>query len=205
MKMRGGASWAVYLLPYMEQDNPYQRWNFAMWYHYQDASVRQFNVPSYFCPSRRGPSTDLLQSVWGDLLAFPGVSDPIDTMATAIGRTFREPWPTAGTLAAWGLLRPRRAVAFNQKNPANWDKGVGLRDFYDGLSNTILLGEKNVPRDQWGVEGWDCSTYDGDMPVCSGRVAGPDYPIATTLFDYRWLFGSASPRVYLRLRGRQRS
>ena len=33
-------TWAVYLLPFMEQDNPFERWNMEAWYHYQDASVR---------------------------------------------------------------------------------------------------------------------------------------------------------------------
>src|SRR5690242_14007402 len=52
LKLRGGATWAVYLLPYMEQENAYQWWNFDAWYHYQNAAVREINAPVFFCPSR---------------------------------------------------------------------------------------------------------------------------------------------------------
>lgn len=39
--------------------------------------------------------------------------------------------------------------------------------------------------------GWnDCSTYNGDYTVCSTRAGGPDYPIARSLTDTGWKFGS---------------
>src|SRR5690348_5080524 len=36
LKTRGGATWAIYLLPYVEQSNAYQLWDFGAWYHYQN-------------------------------------------------------------------------------------------------------------------------------------------------------------------------
>jgi prepilin-type N-terminal cleavage/methylation domain-containing protein len=48
-----GASWAVLILPYLEQDNLYKKWNLNVSYYDESASARQGIVPTYFCPSRR--------------------------------------------------------------------------------------------------------------------------------------------------------
>jgi prepilin-type processing-associated H-X9-DG protein len=58
-----------------------------------------------------------------------------------------------------------------------------------------LFGEKNIPLDYWGQAPWDCSTYDGDDPICSSRVGGVGSPIALSLRDFRPIFGSAHPTV----------
>jgi hypothetical protein len=68
--------------------------------------------------------------------------------------------------------------------------GIRFQDITDGLSNTLLAGEKHVPKDYFGNGWWDCSTYNGDYVVCSTRAAGPDYPLAQTLTDPEWRFGS---------------
>src|SRR5215472_7250827 len=44
LKPRGGATWAIFLLPYLEQENAYENWNFDKWYHYQTPTVREYNV-----------------------------------------------------------------------------------------------------------------------------------------------------------------
>lgn len=189
MKIRGGATWAVYLLPYLEQDNAYQWWNFDLWYHYQDVRVRQFNVPTYFCPSRRGPNSDVLFSVTGDPLAFPGGNGDDDgdghweQIPGALGDYACNLGPSAFTASG----------AFHLDNP--FDKGVRFSKITDGSSNTILIGEKHVPLGYWGHGGWDCSLYDGDSPGCSGRIGGLGNGIARSLRDTGWKFGSAHPSV----------
>jgi prepilin-type processing-associated H-X9-DG protein len=191
MKVRGGATWAIYLLPYMEQENAYEHWNFDKWYHYQDPLVRLVNVPMYFCPSRRGPNDQALASVTGDYLAFKGGNGDDDDD----GHWEQIPGALSDYACNMGPTSFMSQGAFNLKNLLNWDKGVLLRDIRDGLSNTILLGEKHIPLDYWGQAGWDCSTYDGDMPGCSGRAGGIGLPIARSLRDTLWLFGSYHPTV----------
>jgi prepilin-type N-terminal cleavage/methylation domain-containing protein/prepilin-type processing-associated H-X9-DG protein len=193
LKPRGGATWAVYLLPFMEQDNAFRRWNFALWYHYQDGTVREFNVSSYFCPSRRGPDSNPFLSVTGDYLAFPGRGPISDDDGD--GHYEQIPGALSDYACSMGSSSSMSRGAFNLKNPVDRDKGVALREIRDGLSNTILFGEKNIPLDYWGYAGWDCSTYDGDMPGCSSRVGGPEAPLAVSLYDNRWLFGSNHPTV----------
>jgi prepilin-type N-terminal cleavage/methylation domain-containing protein len=193
LKTRGGATWAVYLLPYLEQDNAFQHWDFSRWYHYQDPAVRLFNVPTYFCPSRRSPNTDLLASVSGDLLAFAGPGGIPDDDHD--GHWQQIPGALADYACSRGSIPGAALGAFNLLNPEGWNKGVRLSKITDGLSNTILYGEKNVPLGYWGQAGWDCSTYDGDMPGCSSRAGGVGFPIALSLRDSRWLFGSAHATV----------
>src|SRR5262249_35830969 len=54
-------TWAVLILPYLEQQNAYKLWDTQLRYYDQanfgdanlDPTLR--NIPIYFCPSRRGP------------------------------------------------------------------------------------------------------------------------------------------------------
>lgn len=69
-------------------------------------------------------------------------------------------------------------------------QGIPLVRIKDGLSNTLLVGEKHVPLDQFGIGGWDCSMYNGDMVVCSARSGGHAFPLAQSIRDPGWKFGS---------------
>jgi prepilin-type N-terminal cleavage/methylation domain-containing protein len=61
-----GATWAVLILPYMEEENFYQRWNLTRTYYQQSDVARLKSVPNYFCPSRRTRSTGPQASLSGD-------------------------------------------------------------------------------------------------------------------------------------------
>jgi prepilin-type N-terminal cleavage/methylation domain-containing protein len=61
-----GASWAVLILPYLEQGNLYYEWDLTKTYYLQSDLARQTPVPTYFCPTRRTPSTAPKLSIAGD-------------------------------------------------------------------------------------------------------------------------------------------
>jgi prepilin-type N-terminal cleavage/methylation domain-containing protein len=63
---RGGPTWAVLILPYLEQDNLYKRWALKRTYYTQTDEARLTPVPVYFCPSRRLASSDPRSSLQGD-------------------------------------------------------------------------------------------------------------------------------------------
>jgi prepilin-type N-terminal cleavage/methylation domain-containing protein len=60
-----GATWAVLIFRYIEQDNVYQRWNLSQSYYEQSDAARLFSVPIYFCPSRRSKASGY--SISGDM------------------------------------------------------------------------------------------------------------------------------------------
>jgi type II secretory pathway pseudopilin PulG len=57
-----GATWAVLVLPYLEQDNLFGLWDLDRAYEQQADAARLTAVPAFFCPSRRDPQV----SVSGD-------------------------------------------------------------------------------------------------------------------------------------------
>lgn len=60
-----GASWAVLIMPMLEQDNLYRTWNLQQPYYQQSDLARQSAMSIYFCPSRRDKSMGL--SISGDV------------------------------------------------------------------------------------------------------------------------------------------
>lgn len=65
-----------------------------------------------------------------------------------------------------------------------------MAEITDGVSNTILVGEKHVPLNQFGVGGLDSSTYNGDYPLSYSRGGGMGIGLARSLTDPDWKFGS---------------
>lgn len=51
-----GATWAVLILPYMEQENLYHQWDLNRRYYDQNDDARLTPVRNYFCPTRRSAS-----------------------------------------------------------------------------------------------------------------------------------------------------
>jgi prepilin-type N-terminal cleavage/methylation domain-containing protein len=62
-----GATWAVLILPYMEQEQLYQQWDLGRTYYQQSDVARQTPVANYFCPSRRTRTSRPLTSLSGDV------------------------------------------------------------------------------------------------------------------------------------------
>jgi prepilin-type N-terminal cleavage/methylation domain-containing protein/prepilin-type processing-associated H-X9-DG protein len=184
----GGPTWAVHVLPQMEQDNLYRQWNMGLSYYQQNSIARTTAVRNYFCPSRRTAADSHFGSVAGDV-----PSDP-----TWAGTTH-----LPGALSDYAVVvDPYGTDSPTETGPGNrgaFQLGVGFRlmDFPDGMSNTFMLGEKHVPEGKAGYGWWDCSTYNGDYYQCSGRAASRLYGITTNPRDTGWKFGSRHSQVVL--------
>jgi prepilin-type N-terminal cleavage/methylation domain-containing protein len=60
------ATWAVLILPYLEEDNLYRQWDRSRIYYDQTPLARLKPVKIYFCPSRRTANTPPTASLFGD-------------------------------------------------------------------------------------------------------------------------------------------
>src|SRR5207249_1599505 len=61
-----GATWAVLILPYLDQDNLYNQWNLSGRYYDQNDAARRASVRIYFCPTRRSAGSAPDSSTSGD-------------------------------------------------------------------------------------------------------------------------------------------
>ena len=123
-----GSSWKVMLLPYIEQDNIFNRWQFNNGSGYVNANnmplVNNINIKSYRCPSSVLPAFYANSGNNGSIQPFTsytGISgSSIDT--TAINGPF-------GFYSGSGVLFPNSAVTFASMT--------------DGTSNSIMIGEQS--------------------------------------------------------------
>jgi prepilin-type N-terminal cleavage/methylation domain-containing protein len=174
-------SWSVLILPYMEQSNLYQQFRTPIAGVTQSnnynpltsmpASALQTTVPSYFCPSRRAPGSNS-QAVAANTIPAGAVSD----YAAVAGD---DSYQTGALPLAGGV-----AKRFGQ--------------IKDGLSNTLLVGEKHVPSpsSNFGQAAYgDLCIYGSDHATIA-RQAGARYPLATSPNDRSILPSNTTPGIF---------
>jgi prepilin-type N-terminal cleavage/methylation domain-containing protein len=153
-------TWAVIIMPYLEQGNLFSKWVLTANYYSQAADVRTQNVPVYFCPTRRaaGGGSGVTVSTAGDV----NQSDPAGPhVPGACGDYAASTGTPAGTGDYYTGMN-----GTDENTSANgpfWYKGKSLnfQSVSDGLSNTVFVGEKHIPNFQFG-KGVDSSIYNGD-------------------------------------------
>ena len=190
-------TWFVLIMPFMEQDNLRNLWvPTANYSSATNANARQFHVKSFYCPSRRGPGTLSTQEDVrpGDSgpppnftgpftdARFFGTNSPPGALGdyAGCGGTV-DNYPTNTGDISWASIRANGALI--QGDPPVGGTFRGRTHFgtiTDGLSNTFLAGEKHVPQGMFGrAKVGDGSIYNGVWTTYSGRLAGPDDPLAT--------------------------
>jgi len=167
--------WTVLILPYLEQDNLFRQFNLKTRVPTQPAAALQASVSVYACPSRRSAAQ---QSTQFHLTT--GRNGTTGDYATVDGHRVGD--PPYRRNSAPGLM----IVA--DGTPTDWRSNTNLLSATDGLSQTLMIGEKHVRRADMGIE-WD-GTRGGDGPILGHyaynmmRVAGEEsiggtpYPLA---------------------------
>jgi prepilin-type N-terminal cleavage/methylation domain-containing protein/prepilin-type processing-associated H-X9-DG protein len=176
------ATWAVLILPFIEQENMYKQWDLRKRYHVQIASARDKNISQFLCPSRRGASSST--STGGDSRTNPtfgqisgAVSDYAANSGTDIynfdgvivrSRALKSPNTYSTTTVIYNpTVSDPQAVITTQES---FQPSRKINDITDGTSSTILFGEKHIQSSKkLGDEG---SVFNGDYQNSYQRYGG---------------------------------
>lgn len=164
--------WAYQLLPYIEQED--------VWRNADDTEVAGTIIKLYFCPSRRSP------------MALPG----IQTAGIPVG-CLRGAIDYAGNGGTGPFIFPDGYPWLHQNGvviPRVGPDRVSLTNIPDGVSNTLLVGERNVNIALLGqswmwdenngyFDGWDWDTIRWGYDVPAPDRRDDSY--------YDWRFGSS--------------
>jgi prepilin-type N-terminal cleavage/methylation domain-containing protein/prepilin-type processing-associated H-X9-DG protein len=207
-KKLGWASWAIQILPYIEQDNLYKLWDLTLAYQNQPIDeARTTTVKIYFCPSRQSTltlsnTTNNSQDKWNGK-PIPGAL--IDYAVCSGDRTSYPAGYLDDPTANGAIIQSMATEVTNGlETVTTWRSRTSLASIVDGTSNTIMAGEKHVYYTKYGNSTVDNSGYDGnfDPPRNIARVGGPEFPIAPgpsyvveTSEDDERVFGSCHPGV----------
>jgi len=203
----GETPWTVQILPYLEQGNVYNAWdimNVSAYYRLganpTEVAARQAQIPSYFCPSRRGPGSQLSKD--NNNRAIAGF--PTFNIGGGLGDYAAVGGGNNGTFHLQGSLRwtgDRSTFNLNTGTP-RWriTNFVYVTDFAtmsDGTSNTALVGEKHIISGQEGfgavqVNGpasGDGSFFNDDAPQWFTRLMGRQTVSAGVFLDRNFAKG----------------
>jgi len=123
------ATWAVVLLPYIEQDNVYKLWSVPDLYSVQTAAATQNHIPIFYCPGRRQPG------VFSNTTPAGGLSDYGVCTGTGTGN---------GVNANGAFPLAASTVDATTLKVTKWVGQIALPHILDGTSNTLFFGEKHI-------------------------------------------------------------
>lgn len=153
-------TWAVLILPYIEQQTLFDGWNMTREYYQQAPEVRETTLKVYVCPTRRRPpqkstAGDVHQN--GMLPHIPGgVSDYAASTGTpAGGGDYFDGQVVSGTLYDPTTTPTSANGPFRYKS----NNPMRFTNIVDGLTNTLFIGEKHIGVKVLNNEG---SIYNGD-------------------------------------------
>jgi prepilin-type N-terminal cleavage/methylation domain-containing protein/prepilin-type processing-associated H-X9-DG protein len=162
-------TWALLLLPYIEQDNIYKVYKTTITGVNQtdgvnnhtstDAQIvqaRQAQVKTFFCPTRRGSSS----------------LSPITTGSTVTGLPSDYAACSGDTSAV-----PSTGV-FKLVNSNHMLASTKITDIADGTSNTVMIGEKHIQLGFLNDPITDGMIYSGSEQQTYYRRVGASWPLA---------------------------
>ena len=199
-------SWLVWILPYVDQKPLADRWDVYATYGAQPMDARKQALPVYLCPERHSADSAVVddqtvtitlpcgcpggtQTVLGGAIA-DYVANHGDLSPGAAGLSTDFYWGGQGT----GVIISSRPKNTNGQYERDWMDKVRMRDVTDGTSNTLMVGEPFIPRDQVNTTPYNGPAYYGRHLTNYARIGGPGVPLAHNADDQRgtaYSFGSS--------------
>ncbi|MEM8733440.1 MAG: DUF1559 domain-containing protein [Planctomycetota bacterium] len=195
-------TWLVRILPFLEQQAAFNRWDCSDPYADHPDEVRTFTISTFCCPARRGVADAIGDGISASSSAtcylpcgcpYPCLNGSSGNISGAVGdyggnhgdmSSGSSGLPTDFYFGGNGngLIITSRAQC-EDSIPRDWIDRIDVADATDGLSNTFLAGEMHVPLGRLGQSPGDAFIFNGDNVFNSGRVGGPGVPIVTNLKD----------------------
>jgi prepilin-type N-terminal cleavage/methylation domain-containing protein len=182
-------TWALELCPFLEESTLFNLWDNKSFFA-QPTFIKETNVSVYLCPSRR---TAPQLSVAGED-SKPYRSDQtrgaLADYAACVGDGITD---NDYTGAATGILVCNGSLTVLSKCTGTapnyvWhgeDLYISIKQVPDGLSKTLLIGEKQAPTRGYGYYQtpsgeltYDAGVFNGDGYHTVGRQAGPGFGLA---------------------------
>lgn len=165
-----GTSWVLAMLPHIEQNAVYEKWNFTTSVSGNRATA-EIDIPIMYCPSRRD-TVDNPAIMFGQWLS--GGND----YGACLGST--NGYHNCGSHELWQTDHQGRTFSefkgiFNKVN-----HGTKFAEILDGLSQTIMLGE--VQRLDGGSyettshDGWATGGVSTHFSLCGDGCRSPNKP-----------------------------
>jgi prepilin-type N-terminal cleavage/methylation domain-containing protein len=145
---QSGATWTIFILPYLEQDSLYRQYDFSKANeHPNNAFVRQSFLKVYTCPAdlnanvlekpESGPGSGLLYAT-GSYRAVSGRSNGLAWFDDEDGRAFPMTWRGALHMVTDFKVPPPPTDPSFKPTPYKVER---ISSIVDGTSNTLMVGE----------------------------------------------------------------
>jgi prepilin-type N-terminal cleavage/methylation domain-containing protein len=210
-------TWAVLILPYIEQDPAYKLWDLTRRYAEQPAPLGSATdpcpriVPIYLCPARRQPGAlsvsyphelatgekiNTHPGAIGDYASVSGTANNLGSMRIGLPSGIINGMPASGNAAFNASGSGAKVLTFQSQTT--------LHTIIDGSSNTCLVGEKHVRPNSLQGKNEDRSIYDSGVGNTFRRFMGTDatdsHPLVADPLDQtgplvNQRFGSRHPGI----------
>jgi len=161
-------TWFAVVLPFLERGSEYALWRLDReYYDAANKAAREALIPAYICPSRSRPSPLSAQDFRDANPVRPSAPGLLGDYAGCFGDTL-----VGEVNTNWNRNRYNGLIYTDftyGTGPAPWRGSLTPDHVRDGLTYTLLAGEKHIRRD---VPGSESSIYNGDNGDQSARAAG---------------------------------
>jgi prepilin-type N-terminal cleavage/methylation domain-containing protein len=189
----GFGTWMMWIMPYLEEANALQVRNPTLNFYGQPDSAHATQVASYLCPSRRAPPRFSQSETRYSQVRKGALNDY--AMCGVDGKYWF--YYNGGPLLSNGIGYPTHDGTVGALVPTTVVTGTGatavlvsfkhfrsFKQVSDGLTHTLMAGEKHVHPDHYGDQAWgDGSFFNDNRSSGVGRVAGPGYPLPSSPRD----------------------